>query len=311
MIFLTHFYLMIKNYCFFKGQYLLEEEIYIHPLSPSTQYGLNVFEGIGAYYNIKNDSFYLLEIEKHLKRLFDSARRIRLNHNLKISEIEKAITTLLKKNDFKDDVYIKLVLLVSSKASWSEEANADLLIFTWEKNRASQLKVPALSLLISSWERINEKSMPPSIKSGANYMNSRYAFLEAKDLGYDLPLLINNKGFISESSGSCIISIKDEKLITPSNSSDILDSITKKMVFDFSNKILKLETTEKELTVDELLLSDEVFLCGTSIEIYPIRKINTTTFKSVTITNKLKDYFFDIVYNRTIYTEKYLKRIQL
>ena len=89
MIFLTHFYLMIKNYCFFKGQYLFEEEIYIHPLSPSTQYGLNVFEGIGAYYNIKNDSFYLLEIEKHLKRLFDSARRIRLNHNLKLVKLKR------------------------------------------------------------------------------------------------------------------------------------------------------------------------------------------------------------------------------
>lgn len=300
---------MNKNYCFYKDKYLFDEEIYIHPLSPSTQYGLNVFEGIGAYYNIKNNSFYLLEIEKHVKRLFDSAKRIRLNHNLKINEIEKVIITLLKKNNFKHDAYIKLVLLVSNKASWSEEANADLLVYTWQKNRASQLKVPSLSLLISSWERINEKSMPPSIKSGANYMNSRYAFLEAKDLGYDLPLLINNKGFISESSGSCIISIKDQRLITPSNSSDILDSITKKMILDFSHKILKLEISEKELTVDELLLSDEVFLCGTSIEIYPVRKINNTTFKSSIITNKLKDYFFEIVYNRTAFTKKYLKRI--
>ena len=79
------------------------------------------------------------------------------------------------------------------------------------------------------------------------------------------------------------------------------------MVFDFSNKILKLETTEKELTVDELLLSDEVFLCGTSIEIYPVRKINTTNFKSVTITNKLKDLakrknynFFHVIIYTTI-----------
>ena len=111
---------MNKNYCFYKDKYLFDEEIYIHPLSPSTQYGLNVFEGIGAYYNIKNNSFYLLEIEKHVKRLFDSAKRIRLNHNLKINEIEKVIITLLKKNNFKHDAYIKLVLLVSNKASWSD-----------------------------------------------------------------------------------------------------------------------------------------------------------------------------------------------
>ena len=36
--------LEISYFCYFKGEYLLENDVYIHPLSPSTQYGLNVFE---------------------------------------------------------------------------------------------------------------------------------------------------------------------------------------------------------------------------------------------------------------------------
>ena len=78
--------------------------------------------------------------------------------------------------------------------------------------------------------------MPPSIKVGANYINSRYAFLEAKQNNFDLPLF-KKKGNISESSGACVILIKENKLFTPSSSSDILNSITRQMIFDFSSKI--------------------------------------------------------------------------
>ena len=50
---------------------------------------------------------------------------------------------------------------------------------------------------LSSIERINEKSMSPKIKTGANYMNSRLAHIEAVENKFDTALLLDNKGFIS------------------------------------------------------------------------------------------------------------------
>ena len=41
------------------------------------------------------------------------------------------------------------------------------------------------SLYVSSIRRNSENSTPPSIKAGGNYLNSRYAKLEAIENGFD------------------------------------------------------------------------------------------------------------------------------
>ena len=84
--------------------------------------------------------------------------------------------------------------------------------------------------------------MPPTIKCGANYINSRLAHLDAVKNGFDTALLINNNGTISESTGACFFGIKNNKLITPPISSSILDSITRKTIIQISKKLLNINT---------------------------------------------------------------------
>ena len=303
----------MNYFCYFKGEYLLEKDVYIHPLSPSTQYGLNVFEGIGAYFDSKTGCYNILEFDKHINRLFESSKRLKLNHKYTINQIEEITKSLIIKNNFETDIYLKLVFLVSKKGSWAEIYDADLLICSWPKQRNFNTHKSTLNLQISSWERINERSMPPSIKAGANYINSRYALLEAKQNNFDLPLFLNQKGNISESSGACVILIKENKLFTPSSSSDILNSITRQMIFDFSSKYLGYEVFEKEISVVELFEADEVLLCGTAIEISSVKTINKVRYNTElnNHTQKLKNYFFEIVYNKTPYSNLYLKKIEL
>ena len=126
-----------------------------------------------------------------------------------------------------------------------------------------------------------------------------------------MPLFLNREGNVSESSGACVFAIQKNKLLTPPLSADILDSITRQMIIKISKKILNIETLEKNITKDSLLESDEVFLCGTSIEIFPVNRIENTTFKvgENTITLKLKNLFFDIVRNKTQYTNLFLKKL--
>ena len=63
--------------------------------------------------------------------------------------------------------------------------------------------------VLTKTKRISKHSMDPQIKCGANYINGRYALLEAKSKGADLPILKNHDGFISESSGACIFLVKN------------------------------------------------------------------------------------------------------
>ena len=55
-----------------------------------------------------------------------------------------------------------------------------------------------LKACTSTWRRIDDLNLPPRVKTGANYINGRYAHLEAASIGADLPILLNFNGKVSE-----------------------------------------------------------------------------------------------------------------
>ena len=120
--------------------------------------------------------------------------------------------------------------------------------------------------------------MDTKIKCGANYINGRYALLEAKSRGADLPILSNKDGFISESSGACVFLVRNGVIKTPSLDCDILESITRDTVI----KILlehKYIVEEGLISEAELSQSDEIFLCGSAAEITPIKLLEKNNFR--------------------------------
>ena len=119
------------------------------------------------------------------------------------------------------------------------------------------------------------------------------AFLESKRYGCDFPLLINENGYISESSGACIFIIKDNNLLTPNFASDILKSITREVIINLvsDNKIIPIKNIfETQLSRFDILSADEVFLVGTNIEIRIIRMIDNIKFDNKVTTKIIKEF---------------------
>ena len=60
----------MKNYfIYYDNKYVRQSDATLPVLSASTQFGLNVFEGIRIY---KEDFYYVFRLEDHLKRLNNS-----------------------------------------------------------------------------------------------------------------------------------------------------------------------------------------------------------------------------------------------
>lgn len=149
---------------------------------------------------------------------------------------------------------------------------------------------------MSSWQRINDNVLPPRAKAGANYINGRYAFLQARSDGYDLPIFLGNDGKVSESSGACIFMITGKKLITPPVTASILESITRGIIMEIAID-LNFEVEERVIDRTELYLAEEIFLCGTAAEITPITKIDRFLLndgKNGTITLKLLEEYINV-----------------
>ena len=66
---------------------------------------------------------------------------------------------------------------------------------------------------MSTWRRVNDDTMPPRIKTGANYHNSRLAQHEAVRNGYDTAIFLNHKATVAECPGSCIAIYRNGVLI--------------------------------------------------------------------------------------------------
>ena len=122
------------------------------------------------------------------------------------------------------------------------------------------------------------------------------ALHEALAKGADEALLLDKNGYISEGSGENIFIVKDNKISTP-KIDHCLNGITRQSVIKIAEDF-GFEVTEKDITYEELVSSDEVFFTGTAVEISPISKVDGILIGSGPIgpiTEKLQTTYGDIV----------------
>jgi len=283
-----------------------ENEAVVNVLSPTAQFGLNVFEGIRGYWNDEENILYIFKLGEHIDRLLDSCKLVSISSPYSKEEIISAIKETIIANNFKNiDIALRVTIFGDGIGSWHSIENFDMFVAPIKRERTDILELKGKTACISSWQRINDNVLPPRAKLGANYINGRYAYLQAKKDGYDIPLFLGSDGKITESSGACVFIVKNNKLITPDITSSILESITRKFIIEYS-KNLGYEVEERKIDRTELYLADEVFLVGTAAEITPIVSVDKFIVGNGEIGNitkrLLKDYL-DIVSGKN---KKYL-----
>ncbi len=290
-----------------RGKNIDEDKAVVNVMSPTAQFGLNVFEGIRGYWNEDEEVLYIFKLEEHIDRLLESSKLVSIPVPYTKEEIIKAIKSNIIANNFKNiDIALRITIFADNIGSWHSIEDFDMFVSPIKRKRTDVENLKGLSASISSWQRINDNVLPPRAKLGANYINGRYAYLQAKTDGYDVPLLLGNDGKITESSGACVFIVKNDKLITPDVTSSILESITRKFIIEFI-KELEYEIEERKLDRTELYLADEILLVGTAAEITPIIKVDKFIIrdgKVGKVTKQLLKYYLNIVSG---YNKEYLK----
>jgi branched-chain amino acid aminotransferase len=120
--------------------------------------------------------------------------------------------------------------------------------------------------------------------------------------GFDESILMNTQGKVSEASGMNIFIVRNGLIITPGFEQDILEGITRDSVLTIA-KDLGMPIQERPIDRSELLLADEVFLCGTAAKIAPVKRIENYTLPiHRPITQTLQEKLAAITENRD---EKY------
>lgn len=260
-----------------KGEILNVNDAKINVLSPTSQFGLNVFEGIPCYWNVDENQLYAFRLDDHYNRLLRSAKLLQLDCKYTKEDFTKALKDVIKANEYDENLSVRQTLFVDGFGSWGSEGPVEMFVAPIPRGRTSaEYNKKGLNCCITSWRRISDETLSPRIKCGANYINSRVGQREALRNGYDTCLFLNEVGKVAEGPGSCFFMIKDNTVITPQLTDSVLESITRDTVIQLA-KHMGYKVIERSIDRTELYTCDEAFLCGSAMEITPVLSIDRYT----------------------------------
>ncbi len=242
---------------------------------------LGIFEGIKAYVGrdvLGEGKLNIFGWKPHIDRLWRSAAVNGLVIPYTKEEMLEATRRAIKANGFKTNVYIQPRIWPKAGTGRYMASEFHVVVPTWKFDTLLGKDNPRFSEerrnIISSWRRISSDALPPQVKSWANYANSGLATREAARLGYDGAIFLDRRGFVSEGTGACLMTVRDGKVVTPPVTASILESVTRGRLIEFIAEDLGIPVEVRDFTRVELYAADEVFLCGTGAEVTPITSID-------------------------------------
>jgi branched-chain amino acid aminotransferase len=234
-------------------------------------YGDGVFEGIRAY------SGRVFKLERHVERLFDSAKAIRLDIPATRDEVAALVLETCRRNDIEDG-YIRLVVTRGPGDLGIDPRScprADLIVIAKQVGALyGQTPRPGVNVVTSAFRRHAPDVLSPSIKS-LNYLNNILARIEANDRGADEAVFLDQHGNVAEATVDNLFIVVDRTLMTPPTATN-LKGITRETVLALAAD-LGMHVEERHFTLFDLWTAREAFMCGTMAEIVPIATVDGRT----------------------------------
>ncbi|MGH8245307.1 MAG: branched-chain-amino-acid transaminase [Gammaproteobacteria bacterium] len=293
------------HYVWWNGELVRWEEARVHITILGWSTLGAVFEGIKAYWNADHRELYGLQFGEHYRRFLYSMRFQRMEPRWSVDELNAASAELLRTNQIQEDSYVRPMAYFGDTTWFSTGAESGTHCFIWTTPFRSVLGAGAtVRACVSSWTRLGDNMMPPRIKCVSNYQNSRMALIEARRHGYEYPILLNDRGKVTEGPASCLFIVRDGVAITPAITSGILESITRGTILKACREELAIPTEEREVDRSELYVADEIFFCGTGAEIQAVSEVDGYKVASGGIgpvTARIERSFHDLVRGRSLH----------
>lgn len=291
----------MESTIYFNGVFCPESEATISVRSRALNYGLGCFAGIRGYLTDDGNQVNVLRLDRHVRRLADSARILRLRLAGSPDEVSAAVLELLRRNQMRRDVYIRPIVFANSNelSPLLDAETSATAIFCMPLGR--YLSAAPIDVCVSSWRRVRETAIPTRAKATAGYLNSALARREALDNGYQEAILLTEEGQVSEGSAEHVFIVRDGCLVSPPSTADNLDGITRQSLIVLAREDLGIPFVERPIGRTELYVADEMFLCGTGAEITTVGSVDRRTIgdgRAGPITRTLWERFESVIRGR-------------
>jgi branched-chain amino acid aminotransferase len=287
--------------CYFEGAFVPLRDARVSVMTHAFMYGTAVFEGIRAYWNADQGVLYGLKIREHVERIRLNARMLLMNDLPSVDELTGLIVETVRRNDFHEDVYIRPSFYKSSRQIGVRLHHLEHQLYIITLPFGNYIDTDSgVRLMSSSWRRNADEAIPARGKIVGGYVNMAFQKSEAELNGFDEALVMTPDGHASEGSAANLFVIRDGTIVTPPVTDDILEGVTRKAIIEIAgNEGIPVEV--RSVDRSELYVADEMFLCGTGVQVSPVIELDHRAVGSGQvgpIARLLRDRYFDAVRGR-------------
>jgi branched-chain amino acid aminotransferase len=265
---------MTEGKIWLNGVLLNWDEAKIHILTHALHYATGVFEGIRCYKTVYGSAIFRLN--DHIQRLIESGHIYFMDLGYSREELSHAIIDTVNANNMYE-CYIRPIAFYGygkmGVNPMPNKVSVAIAVWKWDEYLKGDGLEKGARLMVSSWTRIDGKSLPMRAKATANYANSALARVEAIKAGFDEAIMLNSSGMVVEASAENIFMVKDNVLVTPPPTSGALEGITRNSIIAIAMEN-NIQSQIRDISRDELYTADEIFLSGTAAEIKPVSEID-------------------------------------
>ena len=272
-------------------------------MTHALQYGTGVFEGIRGYWSPEHEQLFVLKLREHYRRMQNSVKVLKLKIPMNLDELCTTSIELIRRNNFRQDIYIRPFAFKSSEEIGVRLHNLKDSFAIYVTPFGNYVEVDGgIRCMVSSWRRVDDNAAPARAKITGIYVNSALAKTEAMENGFDEAIMLTHDGHVCEGSAENIFLVRDGKVFTPPTNDNILEGLTRLAMIELLRKELDMEVVERSIDRSELYIADEIFLCGTGAQISPVIEVDHRPIgdgQVGPVVGQLQKLYFDIVRGRS------------
>ena len=288
-----------NTWVFHEGEFARYHDVRLGLMTHALHYGTGVFEGLRAYWNPKQEQLHLLQAAAHYERMRRSANVMRMTLPYSTEQLVNFTLELLRRNEFKSDVYIRPLLYASSEEIGVRLHNLNHSFFIYAIPFGKYVEIESgIRCMVSTWRRVPDQSLPARAKVTGAYAQSALAKSEAVEGGFDEAIVLTVDGHVSEGSAENLFMVRDGAFVTPPVTDDILEGVTRTLLIRMIKEELHMPVVERSIDRTELYTCDELLLCGTGAQISPVIEVDRRPVgdgKVGEFTQELQNIYFGAV----------------
>jgi branched-chain amino acid aminotransferase len=287
--------------CYFEGNFVPMRDAKVSIMTHAFMYGTATFEGIRAYWNAEQGKLYGVKIREHVERIRQSCRILMMDNVPSVDELVGLIVETIRRNDFREDAYIRPSFYKSTRAIGVRLHHLDNELYIISVPFGNYIDTDAgVRVMTSSWRRNADEALPARGKIVGGYVNMAFQKSEAELNGYDEAVVLTADGHVNEASAANLFMVRDGVAVTPPVTDDILEGVTRKALLELLRNE-KIPVEVRSIDRSELYVADEMFLCGTGVQISPVIEIDHRPVGSGQvgpIASLVRQRYFDAVRGR-------------